>query len=113
MAQGIFSIVKSYRVKVGSAVCHVCKINFVRTTGHFIGNLLSNSKASAPLHKILTGNFRLSLNCLAWAKLKNDLIIVGTNGSLVLERYKLGWMHCQNFGGIQSFEKLWISEAGR
>ena len=47
-AQGIFSVVKSEREKVGSAVCHVCKINFVRTTGHFIGNLLTNSKVSAP-----------------------------------------------------------------
>ena len=60
-AQGIFSVVKSEREKVGSAVCHVCKINFVKT-GHFIGNLLTNSRASAPLNEILTGNFKLSLN---------------------------------------------------
>ena len=35
--------------------------------------------------------------CSAEAKLYNDLTIVGTNGSLVLERYtcKLGRMHCQ------------------
>ena len=60
-AQGIFIVVKSWRVKVEFAVCHVCKINFVRTTGHFNGNLLSNFKASAPLK---TGNFKLSLNSL-------------------------------------------------
>ena len=64
-AQGIFSVVKSEREKVGSAVCHFCKVNFVRTTGHFIGNLLTNSKASAPFYEILTGNFKLSLNCVS------------------------------------------------
>ena len=62
-AQRIVSVVKSQRVKVESAVCHVCQINFVRTTRRFIGNLLSNSKASAPLNEILTGNFKLPLNC--------------------------------------------------
>ena len=61
-AQGSFSVVKSERGEVGSAVCHFCKVNFVRTTGHFIGNLLSNSKASASLNEILTENFRLSLH---------------------------------------------------
>ena len=39
----------------------------------------------------------------AEAKLENDLIIVGMIGSMVLERYKLGWMHCQNFEAIASF----------
>ena len=58
-------MVKSKREKVESAVCHVCKVNFVRTTGHFIENLLTNSKASAPLNEILSGNFKLSLNCVS------------------------------------------------
>ena len=62
-AQGIFCVVKSKREKVGSAVCDVCKINFIRTTEQFIENLLSISKASAPLNEILTGNFKLSLSC--------------------------------------------------
>ena len=57
-AQGFFSAVKSEREKVGTAVCDVRKINFVRTTGHFIGNLLSNAKASA-LNEIQTGNLKL------------------------------------------------------
>ena len=65
MAQGIFSVVKSEREKVESAFCHVCKINFVRTTGHFIRNLLTNLKASTPLNEILTGNFKLLLNCVS------------------------------------------------
>ena len=43
------ALLKVREKKLGSAVCDVCKINFVRTTGHFIGNLISNSKASAPL----------------------------------------------------------------
>ena len=51
------------REKVGSAVCHVYKIYFVRTRGHFIGNLLSNSKATAPLSEILTEILKLSSNC--------------------------------------------------
>ena len=64
MAQEFFSVVKSERAKVGYAVCHVCKIYFV-TTEHFIGNLLGNSKATAPLSEILTGKLKLSLNCAA------------------------------------------------
>ena len=42
-----------------------------------------------------------------------SVIIVGTNCSLVMERYKLEWMYCQNFEAIKIFKKIWISGAGR
>ena len=49
--------------KVGSVVCHVyTEDKFCKNNGTF-HETLSNSKASAPLNKILSESLELSLNC--------------------------------------------------